>query len=401
MTILHVVASMNPEAGGVCQAVRTLVGGLTARGVASEVACLDNPHAAFLAEGPFPTHALGPARTPWQHAPALLPWLLQHLPRFDAVVVHGLWLYHGHAVRIARARLATAQSATALPRLLLMPHGMLDPYFQRAAGRRLKALRNRLYWQLVERHVVNQADGLLFTCEEERRLAERPFRPYAPRHAAVVGLGVATPPPYTPAHQAAFRQKCPALRNAPYYLYLGRIHEKKGVDLLIEAFASARVPETTLPGEPPASPPALVVAGPGLDTPYGRHVRALAARAGENILFPGMLTGEARWGAFYGCAAFVLPSHQENFGLAVVEALACGKPTLISNQVNLWREIAAAGAGLVSDDTAEGTRALLQQWQDLPEAEQQRMGQAARQCYATHFDPAFAAQRLIRVIEEV
>jgi hypothetical protein len=72
-----------------------------------------------------------------------------------------------------------------------------------------------------------------------------------------------------------------------------------------------------------------------------------------------MLSGAAKWGALYGCEAFVLPSHQENFGIAVVEALACGKPVLISDQVNIWREIVEDGAGLVEGDTEEGVEKLL------------------------------------------
>jgi glycosyltransferase involved in cell wall biosynthesis len=72
-----------------------------------------------------------------------------------------------------------------------------------------------------------------------------------------------------------------------------------------------------------------------------------------------MLEGDAKWGAFYGCEAFVLPSHQENFGISVVEALACEKPVLISNMVNIWREIAEDGAGLVEADSVDGAARLL------------------------------------------
>ena len=78
-----------------------------------------------------------------------------------------------------------------------------------------------------------------------------------------------------------------------------------------------------------------------------------------------MLTGHAKWGAFYGAEAFILPSHQENFGIAVVEALACGKPVLISKQVNIWHEIIEGGGGLVEEDTTAGTLRLLESWQRL------------------------------------
>ncbi|RZJ93180.1 MAG: glycosyltransferase, partial [Hymenobacter sp.] len=146
--------------------------------------------------------------------------------------------------------------------------------------------------------------------------------------------------------------------------------------------------------------PALVVAGPGLDTPYGQRLHQLAASLPQaaNIFFPGMLTGAAKWGAFYGCEAFVLPSHQENFGIAVVEALACGKPVLISNQVNIWREIEAAQGGLVAADTLAGTKHLLESWYQLAEPARQAMRERAQAGYRQYFAVAPASQKLLKVL---
>ena len=67
-----------------------------------------------------------------------------------------------------------------------------------------------------------------------------------------------------------------------------------------------------------------------------------------------MLTGEAKWGAFRAAEFFVLPSHQENFGIVVAEAMALSKPLLITNKVNIWREVEIDGAGIVVDDDVKG-----------------------------------------------
>jgi glycosyltransferase involved in cell wall biosynthesis len=317
MKVLHVVPEMDPRMGGVCQAVRTIIAGLAELAVHNEVVSLDPTDASFLQNDQFPVHALGLGKGPWGYNPHLVPWLVEHLPCFDAVVVHGLWLFYGHAVRRAQrqlqARLSLGQS---LPKVFVMPHGMLDPYFQRAAGRRLKAIRNTLYWKVIEQQLLNTADALLFTCEEERRLAAQPFRPYRPRRTVVVGLGVEEPPQQHKAMQQALLAKCPELTGEPYLLFLSRIHEKKGVELLLNAYAavSQRIPATpaalvaasgeeTKEPAPPAKLPRLVVAGPGLDTPYGQRMQAIVASAPvlrDAVLFPGMLTGDAKWGAFYG-----------------------------------------------------------------------------------------------------
>ena len=68
----------------------------------------------------------------------------------------------------------------------------------------------------------------------------------------------------------------------------------------------------------------------------------------DRVYWPGMLRGNLKWGSFYSCEAFILPSHQENFGIAVAEALACGKPVLLSNKVNIAAEIERDGVGLWS-----------------------------------------------------
>lgn len=414
MNVLHIVAEMDPAMGGICQAVRTIAAGLAQLGVQNEIVSLDDPTAAFLAEESCPVHALGPGTGPWFYGARLLPWLNEHIVRFDAVVVHGLWLYHSYATNKAFQRLRnqppdTPAATGRWPRLFVMPHGMLDPYFQQATGRKLKAVRNWAYWKLLENKLINNAAALLFTCEEEHKLAQETFRPYHPQRTIVVGLGVKAPPPYSPAMREALLSACPGLEQ-PYLLFLSRIHEKKGVDLLlsayctqIEALTSARRQLVDMPitASSTASPaPQLLIAGPGLETPYGRQQQAAAVSLvlGPPVVFPGMLTGAAKWGAFYGCEAFILPSHQENFGIAVVEALACGKPVLISNRVNIWREIAAAGGGIIADDTLTGIEQLLEKWQHLLPAQRQAMELQAQACFLSNFAVEPAANRMLAAL---
>lgn len=404
MKLLHVIAWMNPEKGGVCAALRTMAAGLSDLGVENEVACLDMPGSPFLNDSPFPVHALGPGKGPWQYNARLKDWLSIHLVRFDAVIVHGLWLYHGFALRKAfeafRSRLL---SKPGYPKLFVMPHGMLDPYFQYAPGRGLKAIRNVIYWKLVENRLIHEADQLLYTTEEEQRLAEMTFSPFHPKGQTVAGLGVSAPPPSIVTMQWAFGEKCPGLQGSPYLLFLSRIHEKKGVDMLIKAYASLQRQYSQKASRQGTKEqlPKLVIAGPGLEDGYGRHLQQTVRETKElqgSVFFTGMLTGEAKWGAFYGCEALVLPSHQENFGIAVVEALACGKPVLISRQVNIWREITTANAGIIADDTLSGTTALLELWTHLTGREKLEMSNNASGLYKNCFARPLVCRRLLNII---
>lgn len=410
MRLLHVVASMDPSQGGISQAIRSLVPELEKLGVYNEVICMDDSAADFLGKDDFLVHAGAKGKGPWHYSKKLVPWLLLHFHRFDAVLVHGLWLYPSYAVYKAhkhytRKNSLNSSTAREAPKIYVMPHGMLDPYFQKAADRRLKAIRNWGYWKLLEEQVINTADGVLFTCEEELQLARQSFRPYKPRREINIGFGIDLPPIFTPAMRQAFLEHCPELQSRPYLLFLSRINEKKGVDILIQSYEAILRQNTEFMSNTDGQSshlcyselPILVVAGPGLTTPYGNELLALVNRSdalANKVIFPGMLSGDAKWGAFYGCEAFILPSHQENFGIAVVEALACGRPVLISNQVNIWREIEATGGGLVADDTREGAQLLLQKWCSLSKFEKQLLSEKSRITYDKHFAIGPPARKL-------
>jgi len=203
MRILRVIASMDPATGGPCQGIRYSIPQLQAEGCLNEVVCLDDPSAPFLETDPLIIHALGQGRGPLRYHPGLIPWLEANLSRFDAVIVHGLWLWPSIATRIATHRLrkklqrlsasslsrsASSQLPTPkIPPYFVMPHGMLDPWFQKDKSRKLKALRNSIYWHLIENSVIRDASGVLFTCDQELLLAKISFLNYRPRREINVG----------------------------------------------------------------------------------------------------------------------------------------------------------------------------------------------------------------------
>lgn len=399
MRLLHVIAQMDPKMGGVGQAVRTIVAGLTDLGVQNEIVSLDADDASFLANEKAVINANGPGKGPWFYSRKLSCWLHANLFRFDAVIVHGIWLYNGYATRQAlrflRKKESNNNEARKVPQLFIMPHGMLDPYFQKAAGRKLKALRNWLFWKLTENKLVNEADGLLFTCLTELQLAREPFCPYKPKREFVVGLGTEAPSSYTTAMQQAFLQKCPGTKGRSYFLFLSRIHEKKGVDVLIKAYKKVFEKNDFITE--------LVIAGPGIETSYGKQMQQLVSDLNltDHIFFTGMLAGDAKWGAFYGSEAFVLPSHQENFGIAIVEALACGKPVIISNQVNIWQEIKLAESGLVGNDSEDAVAALFKVWETMSDNEKANMGEKGRALYKRNFAINRVASKFLEAVSSI
>jgi glycosyltransferase involved in cell wall biosynthesis len=378
MKILRSIHTVNPALGGPIESVKQSSAALARRGHKVEIVSLDLPGDPWVSEAPVPVHALGPGRGSYGYSPRFSDWIAKRRVSYDAVVVHGLWQYTGFGVWRALAGSPTPY--------FVFPHGMLDPWFKRAYP--LKHIKKLLYWPWAEYRVLRDAAAVLFTSEEERRLARHSFRPYR-CNEVVVNYGTATPGDLDSARRAFF-DAFPNLREHRFLLFLGRLHQKKGCDLLIEAFTAVR--KTT------SAPIHLIMAGPAADADYLRQLKQMAAASGDSIIFPGMLIGDLKWGALSSAEAFVLPSHQENFGIAVAEALACGTPVLISNKVNIWREIEAAGAGLVENDDLAGTTTLLKRWLDTPPDRRAAMKESATACFMSRFEIERATDSLLGVI---
>lgn len=337
MKILRVISSMHPSKGGPCQGIRNAIPYFDKAGITTEVVCMDNKMDNYPIKDDFVVFKVGNGKTSYQYQPELLKWLKVHIQEYDFVIVHGLWQYHNLAVYKAVKLLKMKQQY--VPKIAIMPHGMLDPYFQKAPDRKWKALRNELVWSLIEKKCINQADAIFYTCEEEMRLAATTFKNYNPKKIFNVGYGIQMPPKDNIDFTLAFYKKCPAVEGKKYLLFLSRIHEKKGVDLLIKEYNALSLKKSDLPH--------LVIAGPK-ESFYAEGIMNSVLN-NSKIHFPGMLSGDAKWGAFYNCMAYLLPSHQENFGIAIVEAMACKKPVLITKNVNIWNEIIIGEGGWVID----------------------------------------------------
>ncbi|TAK65312.1 glycosyltransferase [Methylobacter sp.] len=378
MKILHIIRSVNPEGGGPIEGVMQLARVKQDHGHSVEVLSLDAPDDSSVKECPLPVHALGPGRGIYGYNSKFKPWLRAHLQDYDVFIINGIWQYHSFASHSVLKSLNR--------RYYLFTHGMLDPWFKHRYP--LKHLKKWLYWPWGEYPVIRDAKNVLFTCEDEKVLARQSFWLYR-CNEKVVNYGTAGHTGNADEQRRLFLENFPHLQGKRFLLFLSRIHPKKGVDLLIEAFAKTSKDQPDLE---------LVIAGPD-QVGWQVELQQLAEKHGisDKITWTGMLKGDMKWGAFQTAEAFILPSHQENFGIVVAEALSCSLPVLISYKVNIWQEILEDNAGLEADDTLAGCVDLIRRWQQMDDNSKAEMRSNAYCCFINRFEITKAAMSLLNL----
>jgi len=265
--------------------------------------------------------------------------LAKHISRFDIVHIHSIYNFHTLAASHYCRKFNVPY--------LIRPHGSLDPYL---TGRH--PVRKRIFTSLFLQRDLDHAAAIHFNTQEEMQLTES---------IGIKAPGVVVPGGINPSEfshlpaRGSFSHKYPEVRDKKIVLFLSRINFKKGLDILARAFGEVAQKRKDV---------YLVLTGPDNEG-YATKVRAWLREEGAlgRSLFTGMLSGQEKLAALRDSDIFVLSSYTENFGIAVVEAMACGLPVVISNRVNIWREVNDAGAGIVtnceSHEVAEAIMRLL------------------------------------------
>lgn len=391
--VLHLTRTMDPSDGGIVDGIRQLNICFRAMGYETEVITLDRPDAPWTSSsvgerlvgaGPSSAHAPLAKVLPllrYGFAPKFAELVRRAALESDIIIVHGLWSF------VSMGALRGLRAANRP--YYIFPHGMLDPWFQRTQG--IKRLAKQLVWWLSDGKLFNGARAALFTTEDERSLAVGQFTPYRP-NGVVVGFGATDHRNSASPERPAVLNAAPGVGDDRYLLFMGRIHPKKGCDILLQALGDAK----------DLSPIHLVMAGPD-QVGWTRELKALAAECGiaDRVHWAGMVMGQDKHNLLRYADALILPSHQENFGVVVAEALSTSTPVLISNKVNVWREVAQCHAGLVEEDTREGAFKCIRDFLALGDAERREMSVHARQCFEQNFLMSGVVTRIVALHNDI
>jgi glycosyltransferase involved in cell wall biosynthesis len=381
MRVLHVIPSLSLKHGGPSVALPLMARCVANQGVTVDVVTTDDDGPGGRMQMPLGQRVerdgygafYFPKQTEFYKVSLPLGrWLKQHVKDYDVIHIHALFSY----ASVAAARAAKRAGAP----YIIRPLGVLNRWGMENRRRWLKALSFR--W--VEQPILRGAASIHYTSRAEQREAES-AGVTAP--AAVIPLGIDPAPFQNLPEPERFFERWPPARGKKIILFLSRLDPKKGVELLLEAWAKIQIrnaeilkAETLKTENPPSAlrspssasspspilyPPTsdflLVIAGSGEPT-YERSLRELAVRLGirDDVLWTGFLGGVDKLAAFAAASVFVLPSYSENFGIAVVEALAAGLPCITTDGVAVSEDIREHNAGLVVAEPATLAPALIQ-----------------------------------------
>jgi glycosyltransferase involved in cell wall biosynthesis len=362
--ILHVISGIHPRQGGPPAALFGFSKAQIRAGKEVTVISIWGTEEEVLAAERFRAVGVkvilvGPTSGPLMRHPDLRRAMLRAVAQADVVHIHGVWEEIQHQA-------ARASQQMGVPHIF-RPCGMLDPWS--LAHHRMRKL-VYMSWRL--RRDLNHASAIHLTTPAECE-AVGLLNLVTPVIVEPLGVDLDEFNPLPPA--GTFRQLFPTLLDRRCIVFFGRVCPKKGVHLLLEAMALL-VDKSAM----------LVLVGP-VDADYQATLDAIISRhqLAERVLFVGMITGRARVAALSDCDLFVLPSFQENFGVAVVEAMASRCPVIVSSEVAIARDIVEWGAGAIAPLESHGLAAVIDEWLAHP-ARRREAGDHGREAVFSHYD---------------
>lgn len=264
---------------------------------------------------------------------------------------------------------------------MVSTHGSFSPWPWRQSP-----LKKKLYWHLFGRKTVKSSRAIHFTTQEERlkSFSTVPLLTKIPNFVIPNGIDIKKP-----RKKVDIRQRLRIQDDRAVLLYIGRIHRKKGIHFVLQALKKLNDKKFL-----------FLIIGKKEDDGYVRYLNKLSKELANSVIWHEPVPGDEVWDYYFSSNLFVLPSYDENFGMVVVEAMACGLPVLISKNVGIWREVKADGAGLAANQDVDEIASILK---NLIKDEKllKQMSENARKSSENRFDIDKVASLMVEAYENV
>lgn len=360
--LLRIISSLNPRYGGASKGVADSSVALTKQGFIVDILTTDNFSDNFLKSKKINVINLGPKIFGYFSLKTFF-WLKKNKDKYDHFIVEGIWEFN---TLIARLLIKD--------KFYVYTHGQLDPFF---GTQFLKKIKKQIYWFLIEKRNLMAAKSLLLTTAKEKKLLRKTFVNTEGIKKTIVGYGILKENFDKKKVLNKFYSKFSYFKNKKFFLFLGRFHEKKGIEILLENVKLLKEQKIDIN---------ILMAGPASNLKSKLIERSKKYNLQKNIYWTGMLLGDLKWGALSASEAMVLSSHGENFGVAVVESLSCGKPVLISNKVNIYDKVKKYKAGFVSHNSTKSFLLILKLFLNLGQKNKNILSINAYKCFQKNFN---------------
>ncbi len=370
--LVRIIESADPRKGGPIFGVLESTKVLRSRGFVVDIVTLDNPDDEFLKddslEGVF---ALGPNYTKLSYTNKLGLWLDANLYKYDFATIHGVWQWNsfGSFNKLLKNKIP----------YIIFPHGSFDVWDQNF--RKLSWFTKKVYYKFFENRVLLNSVNVLFTSEDELINSSSNFDLPLDK-CRLINYGV--PSLELNSTTLTFDEG----KQESYLLFLSRIHKKKGIEKLLEAFSRSII----------SNKYRIKIAGTG-EVSYIDSLKKLIIKLDifDKVEFVGHVAGAKKIEILSEASLFVLPSYQENFGLAVAESLSLSTPVAISNKVNIWNGVDKHGAGFVYNNTVDDLVDVFDKFFYMQEQDYKQMCLNAKIC----FDNEFNIEKFVDDLEKI
>ena len=361
--ILRIITTINPTYGGPAHAIISSSLVLSKQGFKIDILTSDQEDSNFFKSKKIRIINKGPRIGTFGFSLKFTLWLLKHRHEYDMFIIHGLWTYPSLIAKILLKK-----------KYFVFTHGQLDPYFSNNFFKRIK---KQIYWLLIEKSNLLNARSILLTSQGEKDTLEKTFVNTQGIEKKVIKYGIVKPNLNKKKNLRQFYFKFPNLKNKHFYLFLGRFHEKKGCDIIIKSVKKIKNFNKK-----------ILLAGPQNKSEYEIKIKNLIKKENleKKILFSKALYDDIKWGALLASQATLLPSHGENFGVALVESLCLGKPVLTTYKVNIYKVILESNAGFIANDNTKSFTKILKKFSRLNKSKLKKLSNNSFYCYKKNFD---------------
>ena len=304
-------------------------------------------------------------------------WLIKNRNNFDYFIFHQIWYFKNILARLFLTN-----------KYYVFIHGSLDPYEKKTL---LKYIKKKIYWYLFEKKNLLQARSILLTSVQEEKNLKKTFVNTDGIRTEVTNYGIAKAIINKKKIIHDFKKKFPFLESKDYYLFIGRIDAKKGLDILIKSIEFLGTSYKGL----------FVIAGDDSNS-YAQELKKmiLLKNLDSKILFTGHLEENNKYAAIIKSKATVLSTHAENFAISLVESLSYSVPVLTTYGANIYKTILDYKAGYVANINPVSFSKIIKKFDNLNTKQKSQMKKNAYSCFKKEFDLLDGKKILINSMEK-